>query len=287
MRKLTFEKVIPDNNSSFKASVFDNKHFTSPLHFHPEFEIVLIEQGDGLCFCGDYAGAFKPGDIAVFGKGLPHFYLSDNRFYKEDCEEKCKSIYIQFGEEVLPNNYRQMPGFKNITGLLNKSERGLYFVAPENDRLVRFIRSAPKLKGFEKVIRLYEILNLLGKSEECRVLASHNFRNNDISRDPVYQKIISYISEHYRREISLGELADFVCMNRSALCRRFKKITGKTIFEFLNELRIAYACKLIANTDEKISSIAYNCGFNNLAHFNSLFKTYTNHSPKSYRCLFI
>jgi len=286
MENLKFEKVIPDDESSFKTAIFENKHFTSPLHFHPEFEIVLIEEGDGLCFCGDYAGKFRSGDIAIFGKGLPHFYLSDTRFYQEECNQKCKSVYIQFKEEILPQDYKQMPGFKVIHHILKQSERGVYFPFKGGKKAAELIRSMINLKGFEKTIRLYEILNVLGGLNEYNILASCNFQNNDISLDPVYQKVISYINEHYRHEITLGELATKACMNPSSLCRRFKSITGKTIFEFLNEFRIAYACKLIANTDINIFTIAYDCGFNNYSHFNSLFKTYTNHSPKSYRKIF-
>lgn len=286
MKKLTFEKVIPDDESSFKASIFQNQYFTSPLHFHPEFEIVLIEKGDGLCFCGDYVNKFKPGDIAVFGKELPHFFLSNNRFYKDDCQEECKSIYIQFKEEILPAEYKEMPGFKAIHRVLKKSERGIYFTAKNDEELTEHIRSMPHLKGFEKVMTLYNILNILGESSGYTILASYTFQHNDISSDPVYQKVILYINKHYQREITLEELAVAVCMNKSALCRRFKRVAGKTIFEFLNEFRITYACKLIVSTDKHISTIAYDCGFNNIAHFNSLFKVYTNHTPKSYRQLF-
>ena len=286
MENTEFEKVIPDNESSFKASVFNKKHFTSPWHFHPEFEVVMIEQGDGLCFCGDYTGKFYPGDIGVFGKNLPHFYLSDNRFYKDDCKEGCKSIYIQFREEILPADYKHMPGFKAMHHILKESERGISLSSGGNEKLIELIRSLPDIKGFEKVMKLYTLLDVLGKSTEYTLLASHNFRNNDFSQDAVYQKVILYINKHYQREITLEELADIACMNRSALCRRFKKIAGKTIFEFLNEFRIVYACKLIANTDLNISTIAYDCGFNNIAHFNSLFKTHTNHTPKSYRNYF-
>ena len=286
MKKIEFEKILPDVDSSFKAAIFDLKYFTSPLHFHPEFEIVLIEQGDGLCFCGDYVGKFQPGDISIFGKDLPHFYLSNSMFYREDCQERCRSICLQFKEEVLPQNYKQMPGFKAIYYLLSEAQRGIYFTPKGNEKLIELIRSMPELKGFEKVMRLYNILNILGESNEYNILASNNYRNNDISQDPVYQKVVSYINTYYQREITLEELANVSCMERSALCRRFKKITGKTIFEFLNEVRIAYACKLIANTDFKISLIAYDCGFNNIAHFNSLFKAHTNHTPKSYRSFF-
>lgn len=286
MKKIELEKVIPDNESSFKAAVFKNAYFTSPLHFHPEYEIVLIEEGDGLCFCGDYIGNFAPGDIAVFGKGIPHFYLSDNRFYEENSLEKCKSVYIQFREELLPKDYIQMPAFKMIHYLLSKAQRGVYFPQKGDSTVADFIRSMPYLIGFEKLMSLYNILNQLAEINDFKVLASYSYQNNDISSHPVYHRVISYISQNYCRQITLDELAATVQMNRSALCRRFRIITGKTIFEFLNEFRIAYACKLIANTDDQISAIAYSCGFNNMSHFNSVFKSMTNYSPTTYRGMF-
>ena len=286
MKKVEFQKVIPDAESSFTAVSCNSKYFDSPLHFHPEFEVILIEQSDGLLFCGDYVGKYQPGDIGVFGKNLPHLYLSDNRFYKEDCKERCKATYIQFKEEVLPLNYKQMPGFHTIHHLLSEAERGIYFTSKGKEKLIELIRSIPKIKGLEKVISLYTLLDILGESGEHTLLASHNYRNNDISQDAVYQKVVTHINKYYQRKITLQELADVTCMERSALCRRFKQIAGKTLFEFLNEVRIAYACKLIANSDLKISIIAYDCGFNDIAHFNSLFKIYTNHTPKSYRNFF-
>lgn len=73
MKKLTFEKIIPDNESSFKATIFEEKYFSSPLHFHPEFEIILIEKGDGLCFCGDYVGRFQPAILPYSEKDCPTF----------------------------------------------------------------------------------------------------------------------------------------------------------------------------------------------------------------------
>lgn len=286
MKNLELEKVIADSDSSFKAAVFENTYFTSPLHFHPEYEIVLIEKGYGFCFCGDYVGKFKPGDIAVFGKMLPHFYLSDNKFYRKGNTEKCKSVYIQFDENLLPLKYKLIPAFKTIYHLLSSAERGICFSGKENRIVSGLIRSTPYLSGFEKIMNLYNILNQLGNLSYSTILASSNFQNNDISCHPVYQKVTSYIKGNYQHEITLDKLAKAVCMNRSALCRRFKSITGKTIFEFINECRIAYACKLIANTDTQISAIAYDCGFNNVSYFDSLFKSMTNYSPTGYREIF-
>ena len=283
MKRIKFEKVLPDAGSSFKAAINDCSYFTSPFHYHPEFEVKLIDQGDGLFFCGDYIGKFQPGDIGIFGKELPHLFLSDNRFFKEDSEEKCRSIYIQFNEDILPHEYKQMSDFKTIHHLLSKAERGIVLPSKGNSKLIELIHSLPEMQGFEKVTGLYTILNILGESSGHTVLASNNYRNSEISLDSACQKVLYYINTNYQQEITLEKLADVACMERTALCRKFKKVTGRTIIDFLNEIRIGHACQLITHTDLTISAIAYDCGFQNMAHFYSLFKAHTNHTPKSYR----
>jgi AraC-like DNA-binding protein/mannose-6-phosphate isomerase-like protein (cupin superfamily) len=286
MSKIEFEKVTPDKESSFKAAVYESTYFTSPLHVHPEYELVIILEGDGLCFCGDYAGPIKPGDILLFGKGLPHFCLSDKRYYAPGCREKCKSIYIQFREEILPSDYKQMPGFKAIQHILYVSERGLHFSSSKDMELKQLIAGLPKKTGFEKVMDLYAILHGVGMQESYQLMASLTYETPQISKNPFFLKTLDYVHHQYQSEISLTRLAGNVAMNKSALCRYFKKITGKSIFDYIIEFRISYACKLIANTDLRISIVAYDSGFKNISHFNSQFKLATGYSPSQYRQLF-
>ncbi len=287
MSKVELEKVTSDKESSFKAAIYEDRFFTAPLHFHPEFELVIIMEGDGLCFCGDYIGALKPGDIMLFGKGLPHFCLSDKRYYELDSTEKCKSIYIQFREEILPFDFKQMPGFKNIQHILNLSVRGLLFSSTDYPEATSLICNLPSIKGFEKVIALYTILNSLAKEKKYNYMASMAYEIPYVSKDIIYLKIIDYINLNYKSEITLSQIAENVGMNKSALCRYFKKIQGKSIFDYINEFRISYACKLIANTDIRISTIAYDSGFNNISHFNNQFKIVTGYSPTAYRQAFL
>ena len=286
MTQMEFEQVVPDRDSSFKVAVFEAAHFTAPLHFHPEYELVLIEEGDGICFCGDYNGKFSQGHLALFGKGLPHFYLSEDRFYKAACRERCRSIYVQFGEHILPEQYERMPEFRTVNKVLKDADRGIGFQIQDRDEIIGLIRSMAKAEGIEKVLTLYRILDLLGRSQYM-FLASSRFQHHSENLHPVCSKVISYLNTHYQQPISLDILAQNVCMNRSALCRRFKSITGKTIVTFLNELRVAYACTLMANTNKPISEIAYECGFRNLSHFNSVFKKCTQQTPCTYRNVYV
>ena len=283
MSKIELEYVVPNNESPFKVAVYENSYFASPLHFHPEFELVMIAEGEGLCFCGDFVGPFKPGDIMFYGKSLPHFYLSDKRYYQQNNDLKCKSIYIQFREELLPLLYKEMPGFNAITQILNLSDRGLYFSSCDHTEVVDLINSMPNRKGFDRIILLYTILNLLGKDNLYNTLASTSYENINNSRDTVFLKVIKYINDNFQSNINLSQIAESINMSKSSLCRYFKRITGKSVCDYIIEYRISYACKLIANTDIRISTIAYDSGFNNISHFNKNFLSIIGFTPIKYR----
>jgi AraC-like DNA-binding protein len=148
------------------------------------------------------------------------------------------------------------------------------------------ILQLPANKGFEKVMCLYTILNRLGTEQNCTCLASLTYETPNVSKDPIYQKTIDYIHNHYQSDICLTQIASYAGMNKSALCRYFKRIAGKSIFDYINELRISYTCKLIANTDIRISSIAYDSGFKNISHFNNQFKQIMGYPPSQYKRMF-
>lgn len=286
MSKIELEYVVPNEDSSFKVAVYENAHFTSPLHFHPEYELVLIVEGEGLFFCGDHVGKFKSGDIMLYGKSLPHFYLSNKKYYESENTEKCKSIYIQFKEEILPYAYKEMPGFKDVLKILNRSERGLHFTEKDKVEVISKISMLTETSGFDRITLLYTVLNMLGKSSKVETLASISYENENKSKDAIFLKVINYINNNFQTNISLTEIAQNVNLSKSSLCRYFKRISGKNVFDYITEYRVSYACKLIANTDFRISSIAYDSGFNNISNFNRLFLSITGYSPKDYRKLY-
>lgn len=278
-----YEDVKPDKGSSFKAARYDQLQFMTPRHIHPEYEIMLILESDGLCFCGDSSTPYYPGSIMVFSKSLPHFVLADKRFYHPDSSERCKSIYIQFREELLPADYRNMPGFQSIKHMLESAERGLYFAPNTIPNATHLITQLPDQEKFEKLINLYSLLNLLGNSNQGAPITTINYKKKAFSDDHVFNRTVEYINHHYFQEFTLSDIANHVGMNKSALCRHFKKISGKQIFKFVNEFRISYVCKKMLNSDKRISDIAYECGFNNIPYFNITFKEITGYTPSEYR----
>jgi len=134
------------------------------------------------------------------------------------------------------------------------------------------------------MIQLLKVMHLLAQSKEYEIL---NASAVTIETDPKSNERIKTVYDHVRanfqRTISLDEIASLSNMTVPSFCRYFKKLTGKTFTQFVNEFRIAHACKLLSETPNTIAHISYECGYNNFSHFNKHFKLYTGKNPSAYR----
>lgn len=282
MKTVSVEKVIKPACSSFCAVYYENEYFSAPLHIHPEYELILIEKGNGLSFVGDLVHNMQPGDLMLIGHNLPHLWLSSDEYYEKGTSLRSASVYSQFNTDIFPSD-ETVEEFKSIRQLLNDSQKGLLFVGETLSKLQNHFRLLPKQEGFRKLVMLYEILQEL---TQCpyKILTSPFYINpfSDEMTDPTIQKANTYIHQHYQENISLQQIADHVGMNPSALCRYYKRLTRKTLFEYLTDIRIAYATKLLAYRNMAISQIAYDCGFNNISYFNRQFKALTGKTPGEY-----
>lgn len=282
-------EIIQDNDYNFfNIGEMECAFFPRPLHCHPEYEITFIEKGEGFCFAGDGITLMRPMHIYFFGSNLPHFFKSDNSYYLPTNKKLCHSIFTQFKEEILPVGYKYMPECKNIRKLLNKGVEGLEWDVNYHPKIHQLVQNILHQKSFKRLLVLYELLNELGKNiDDGKNISSKNYINMNETEDPMYCKIISYVSLHFQEDITLEQIAAFAGMNTSSICRYFKRKTGGTIFDLILKLRIAYTKRQLSNTDNPISSIAYDAGFNNLANFNIQFKKMTGYTPSQYRILFI
>ena len=131
---------------------------------------------------------------------------------------------------------------------------------------------------------MLQILDLLARSDCYKVLGSEAYhpKVNEFTTDRL-AKVINYLNYHYREKISLDMVSDLAGFHPSAFCRYFKEKTGKTLSEFLNDMRIGYACKLLIEGHLSVSQICFECGFNNLSNFNRTFKRLTRFTPSEYQ----
>ena len=146
------------------------------------------------------------------------------------------------------------------------------------------IESLINYEGFERILKLLEVLNDLASSDDYTLLNVDGFGFETSPQDSAkIDKIYKHINNNFQKPITLDEIADIASMTVPAFCRYFKKATGKTFTKLVNEYRVVHATKLLSESQSSITDICFESGFNNFSHFNKLFKEFTGKSASKYR----
>ena len=283
MRTIINERLPISKSSPLKARFFDYEHFSYPLHFHSEYEIIYIKEGTGTRFLGNSITKFQAGDILLIGSNLPHFMKSDEEYHSGNTDLRVKGTIIQFEKEFMYSAINHYPHFIKIKNLFQESQRGIYFAAANFPKLQDLIEKIPLENGLNQLMLFLEILKEMSETENRQTISTTDFVNETIYDTARIDKIISYLNKNYTRNISLDEIASFAAMNASAFCRYFRSKTGKSFKNYILDMRIGYACKLLLMEDISISQLSIQCGFETISHFNKTFKKNTGYVPSQYR----
>jgi AraC-like DNA-binding protein len=254
--------------------------FPSLRHYHPEIEILLIEQGTGIRFVGDSAEPFAPGDLVMIGPNVPHEWCSD----KNSTTTQSEAIYILFNPEILGTNFWELPETKIILKIIQQSERGIKLKGKTRDEVALLMKTIDTSYGFSRIKILLNILELIAFTNEYQYLASPNIQNPIDDRDTKrLNDVHKYIIDNIHQEISLDKAASIANLSKPAFCRYFKRRANKTFIQFLNEIRIGQACRLLVNENFSVAEICFSCGFVNISYFIMQFKKITGYTPLGYR----
>ena len=278
------ERLSISRNHPIIARFFDYKRFTYPWHFHMEYEIIYTREGTGERYVADSTELFYPGDMVLLGTNVPHYMKSSQEYYGNDNNLRVKGVVIQFEKDFMSHAINNYADLVEIRMLLEDAQRGIQFPYPANKQMIEMINHLPDYKGIGRITGLLSLLNEMAHFKQKRLLGSMYFRNT-LSRftDNRLEKVFSYITFHYNKAINLNEVASMAAMNTSAFCRFFKEKSGKTFMEYVMDMRIEYACKLLIGNSMNISHIAVECGFNTISHFNKIFKRSKGITPLEYR----
>lgn len=264
--------------------------FVLPLHKHVEFEIMLFTRGSGKQFVGEGVSDYRAGDIALIGSNVPHLHLCDSKLRPAlangEENEWCSGEAVQFRPDLFPANMKDIPDYRFIYDLLQKSQYGVRFY---DEGLFDEMRDMlAEFDSAEYTLRIICLLRMLERLCRCKCLellsdTAYNRANHipDV-KEPV-NKVYAYLYNHFKEKVSLGEIAEYVKQNPAALCRYFKQRTDKSIFQCLAEIRIEHACKLLAYSEMNVSQVAYESGYNSITHFISQFEKITRRTPSEYR----
>lgn len=282
--KVLYQDLPFPKDSSINFYTEDLPHFIVPWHAHPEIEIMYITHGYGTRFVGDHIGGFERGDICIVGSNLPHEWRNDPIFFEKGaaCRARCDVLF--FRKEVFDSPIMYLPEMNPIRVLIDRANRGIRFDGESRMRIERKLRKVRTSEGISKLTGLVELLSLMAREEHYTLLASVGFTNSINSKDfDRFNKIYEYLVRHYTEHITLEEISSLVGMTPPAFCKYFKDRTKTTFIKYLNGMRLGYAKKMLIDGKHKISTIAYEAGFNNISHFIEQFKTKTGMLPREYQ----
>lgn len=256
--------------------------FTYPIHCHAEFELNFTEHAAGVRrVVGDSAEVIGDYDLVLItGKELEHVWE------QHECDSKeIREITIQFSPDLFFKNFMNKNQFDSIRCMLEKAQCGISFPMQAIMKVYNWLdRLASEEQGFYAVINLLVILYELSQCEDTRTLSSSSFAKISVYSDSRrVQKVQDYIDQHYNEEIRLGQLADLVSMTSVSFSRFFKLRTGKNLSEYIIDIRLGHATRMLVDSTMSIAEICFECGFNNLSNFNRIFKKKKNCTPKEFR----
>ena len=253
-----------------------NAKFDYPVHYHPEYEINLVMGCTGTRVVGDSEEAFGPTDLVMVGPSLPHAWKS------KDVTNHV--ITIQFSQELSQYPMLSKRIFAPIRQLLQDAENGLSFEGPEQESIKEQIISLTRMQGFQSVTAFLNILSTMANANRKR-LVSGLFESDlgSSTKSRRIAKVCEYIDQNLDKDLSLAEVAALVNMSESAFSHFFKKRTGLSYINYVNNQRIARACTLLSDTTLSAAEICYDCGFNNKSNFIRIFRKKKNMTPIEYR----
>ena len=273
--KTLIQKIHLEQSESFACRLYQTPHFETNWHQHEEYELILITEGNGTAMIGDFVGEYNKGDVFFLASNLPHW------FRKHQPKMIGCALVIHFTKGIFGETLSILPEFKNINQLLKKNN-GIQLNKKLKNDTTELMLSMLQNNGFNRFIQLLECLQKIANSGFYKIITK-DFADEDNKVNPAIEKIIDYSFRNYLNPISLKEVAAIVDMSIPTFCRFFKKNIKKPYFDFLQDIRVSHACKLLTNTNKPIMDICYESGYNSWAHFSKQFKNVKKITPSSYR----
>ncbi len=276
-------KIIPPVEESIVIKG-DAIALNNPWHYHPEVELLYCIKGKGINFIGNSINTIEEGELLLFGKNLPHTRQRDRAYYEQHLEETPETIVIQFKEDFLGEHFFHLRDFSQIGDLLGRSLRGIKFTGNTKDEVITKLAAIRYLHGTDSILQLLSILDILARSTDFFYLNTASYQSDVHEKSSQkINKVYLYSIENFRSPISLANVAALTSHSPAAFCRYFKSRTRKSYFQYLTEIRIAYACELLREGNLDVSEVCMNSGFNNLSNFHKQFKKIVKDTPSEYK----
>lgn len=276
---LEYEFTEPFLIKELAAPYFVNNH-----HFHNDYELVYVLESVGTRFIGDHIGNFRTGDMVFIGPNLPHAWFNDRVYYEQQSGLVARSIVTHFKQTWLYDTVMKLPQSDQLVPLIENATRGIRFRGGVVKRVASLLADAQKARGLKRSANILHLLYELAEAIDYELLAGVTYVNQHHFKDTKRMNTVyEYIIKHFSSPIKLEAISEVANMSPNAFSRYFKGQTQKTFSNFVNEVRIGHACKLLQSTDLTIAQVCYECGFNSMTNFIKFFRRVTQKSPLQYR----
>ena len=281
--KLVLKNIDCFFNERFHITCKETPCLDSSWHYHPQYELLYISKSNGIRFVGDSVSQFFPGDLVLVGPNLPHLWRNDASYYQKGNTNKVKTVVLKFTRNFIGEGTFDHPEFSEINHMLEQSKFGVCFGKSVSKKLHKELIGITDLSSTEQIIKLLDLLHRLSLTTDKEVLSSADMRQ--YTSEPVQRldAVLKYISDNYANYVSLKDVADIACMTTNSFCRFFKKMTNKSFTQFLNEVRVRNACRLLLQDNLTVSEVSYMVGYNSITNFYMQFKQIMGSTPKDYR----
>lgn len=277
-------KIHLEAEHSFSVHHDIAPHFYNHWHYHPELELVHFIKGYGRQFIGDHIHHFKANDMILLGSNLPHWFRSDDKYLRKNSTLQVEAIVVHFTPECLGAGFFKLPENKDVLKLFDKAQQAVRIKHQTRIAVAAYMQQLVSARKGERIILLMQILHAIAGSRQTKTVCSKglDFHYNEMEADRM-NNIYQHIMKNFSREITLEQIAGVAHISPNSFCRYFKSRIKKTFSQFLMEVRIGHACKLLAETPKTIAEVCYESGFNNFSNFNRHFKTITGKTPMAHR----
>lgn len=281
-------KLPLSTDMSFVYQTWECPFFDKPWHFHKEYELVLIDRSEGSRFVGDHVSQFKEGDMTFIGSNIPHLYRNDEAYYKGNKFLQARSIFVHFTEDFLGRDFFELPEMRAVNSLLRRSALAIEIQGNTRKAVARLLREMRDDPPQYRLLKFLDILIRISDSKETRQLLSAGFSvDNNVKDADKINMAFQFITRNYKNKIYIKDIASELNMSIATFSRYFKHHTRKTFTEYVTEVRLGNACRLLMEENNTIAEVCYLCGFDNESNFYRHFKKNVGVLPKEYRRRFL
>ena len=275
--KVIREQVGTDADSSFRILLDPGLNDLFYWHAHPEYEIVFVDGATGTRHIGDHISRYEGSDLVFIGPNVPH--LNFDYGVRTD----CRIVVVQMREDFLGREFLQLPEMAELRGLFERARTAIYFTGTTKQRVGKMMSELPAMDHFDQLMQLLRIFRLLAHSDEAHDLQVRPMRDHRSEKEMErIRSVHRLVEDRYQQKLVSHDAARLVNMTPAAFCRYFKRSTGQTFTDFLNQYRITQAKKHLL-MGATVTETSFESGFENLSHFNRTFRKHAGENPLAFK----